>query len=106
MSNVFFPSVNLNTARVTYKNLLTFWAKTTANLPFTYYFFGIISQLFYFIINNKTRRIIDFVNSNKELRNKIWMKLATKLDWIEKKGKEKKDGKKRGKIGWWACALA
>ena len=35
---------------------------------------GIISQLFYFIINNKTRRIIDFVNSDKELRNKIWKK--------------------------------
>jgi len=35
---------------------------------------GIISPLFYFIINNKTRRIIDFVNCNKELRNKVWEK--------------------------------
>ena len=36
---------------------------------------GIISPpLFYFIINNKTRRIIDFANCNKELRNKVWKK--------------------------------
>ena len=35
---------------------------------------GKISPLFYFIVNNNTRRIIDFVNWVKELRNKVWKK--------------------------------
>ena len=35
---------------------------------------GIISHLFYFVIKNNTRRIIDFVKCNNELRNIVWEK--------------------------------
>ena len=36
---------------------------------------AIFYLLFYFIINNKTRRLIDFVNWIKELRHKFWKKI-------------------------------
>ena len=35
---------------------------------------GIISHLLYFVIKNNTRRIIDFVQCNNELRNNVWEK--------------------------------
>ena len=41
---------------------------------------GIFSFFFYFIINNKTRRLIDFVNWNKELRHKF-LKKFLQITW-------------------------
>ena len=78
--------MNLNTARVTYKNLLTFWAKTTANFAIHLLLFP--GKLFSFLQKLAHHNSIGM--KDYEVGNE------TRLDRKERRKKEKKGKKLAG----------